>query len=375
MPEEKNIEEEINLRDYINIIIKRKKIILILFIASIVITALLSFLQPKVFQASVSIMITPSWIQTNISPTQIYLDSEKLAATAGNIAPKPAFSLSTHKLLLKSNAVLERVINRLRLTNKDGKKLMLDDIIDKLNIKETKNTNILELQIKDTQPKQAMDLANAWAQEYIVFSQELILGEIKGTREFITDQFEIARKNLIEAEEKVKDFKEGYSLDLMRAELEIKKSKINEFKKELIEAALKTKMDNLTAETDINALKHRLEYLEKAISSTELEANELGKNINQREFDLIQLERQVEIYKKTYDNLFQKIEEVRLVKAAQLGEVRILSSAIEPKLPIGPNMSQNVAISGIIGLITGMFLAFFQEFWEKEKERQGTKKA
>lgn len=93
----------------------------------------------------------------------------------------------------------------------------------------------------------------------------------------------------------------------------------------------------------------------------------MGRTINQKEFELLQLNRQVEIYKRTYDNLSQKIEEARIVKAAQLGEVKIISPAIESRYPIGSKKRQNVAIAGVVGLMLGIFIAFFQEFWQKSK--------
>jgi len=43
--------EEIDLRDYINIIIKRKKLILIVFFVSVIVTAVVSFLMPQIYQS------------------------------------------------------------------------------------------------------------------------------------------------------------------------------------------------------------------------------------------------------------------------------------------------------------------------------------
>ena len=94
----------------------------------------------------------------------------------------------------------------------------------------------------------------------------------------------------------------------------------------------------------------------------------MEKTINQREFELTQLTRQVDIYKRTYDSLSAKIEEARIVKAIQLGEVKIVSPAIEPKHPIRPKKKQNVFISGIVGLMAGIFLAFFMEYWQFPKK-------
>ena len=74
--------------------------------------------------------------------------------------------------------------------------------------------------------------------------------------------------------------------------------------------------------------------------------------------------RDVEIHKKTYDKLSTDVEEARFAKAIQLGEVKVVSYAVQPKHAIKPKIGQNLVISGFLGLIMGIFIAFFQTFWE-----------
>ncbi|MCM8797202.1 MAG: hypothetical protein NC923_04915 [Candidatus Omnitrophica bacterium] len=76
------------------------------------------------------------------------------------------------------------------------------------------------------------------------------------------------------------------------------------------------------------------------------EIDSLERNINQRQFELMQLNRQVEIYKRTYDNLSTKIEDARIAKAAQLGEVRIVSLAFAPQYPVRPNKKKISLLPG-----------------------------
>jgi len=434
--QQSQLEDEINLRDYINVIIKRKKLILAIFLVSVITTAIVSIMMPKVYQATAFIMIVPSKIQTALSPTPpVSFDVQQKTGTGEYLGQGLAISLPTHKALLKSNVVLERIIDRLKLTDAAGKTLTPDDLFKRLNIKETKETNILQLEAEGNNPKKAQELANAWTQEYITYSQEFISGDVKGTGDFITDQFAIAKQNLTQAEEKVKDFKDKYKIDLMQAELDIKKGELNNYKKELmeLEMTLKTKGDNLAelkkeilkqdkfiivskaitddalwqnedkektsvdldkkklrseevnpiyrdletrkvnTEIEINTTKPRLEYFKKSVGLIEAEINDSEKIINQREFELTQLNRQVDIYKRTYDNLSNKTEEARIAKAAQLGEVKLVSPANEPKYPIKPNKRNEVAISGIISLMFGIFLAFFMEYWEKSKQTETSK--
>jgi len=423
-------EDEIDLREYINVIIKRKKLILAIFLVAVVVSAIASFFQPKVYMATVSIMITPSKLQNALQPSTVLLDVGKKGSTGEYLTSQPSLSLNTHEVLLKSSLILERVIRKLNLKDSSGGVLSNEALSKKVKVKMPKETNLIELVVSDAKPQEAMEIANTWAREYVGYSQELILGEVKGAGDFVVDQFEIARKNLFNAEEKVNDFNKRYKLDLMKAELAIKKATLGGYSNELagMELGLKTKEDSLSElkkqiatqekfiivskaitddalwqvsskekssaginksglrseiinpiyqdletrivniEIEINTLRPRVEYLNKSIESVKSESRELENDIIQKEFDLTQLTREVDICKKTYNIFSDKIEEARIIKAAQLGEVKIVSPAIAPSYPAGQNKKQKVAIAGIVSLMLGVFLSFCMEFWQKGKK-------
>ncbi len=422
-------EKEVDLRDYIKVILKRKRIIFIIFFVAVITAAMVSFIMPRVYQSTASIMITPSRVLAPLS-AQISLGVERAMTTGEYITPAPTISIPTHEVLLKATPVLERIIYKLGLTDELGKPLTVDSLSGRLDVKEVTGTNILQLKVEDNDSKIAREVANAWAQEYIQYSQELILGAVRGTGDFITEQFEIARKSLIQAEERIKEFKNKYKLDLMRAELNIKKAKLKREKEELLNLViiLKAKEDSLrelkrgiegeekfiivskaitddalwqrmgegkglgdlaekrlrsevinplyqdlrhrivNTQIELNTLRIRLEHLEKSVESTAKEIDELRKTVHQKEFELLQLTRQAEIYKRTYGDLSNRVEEARIAKAVELGEVKIVSPAIEPEDPIRPEKIRIVATSGALGLMLGTFLAFFMEFWQSSKK-------
>jgi len=394
-------DDEINLMDYIKVIIKRKKIILGIFVVCVAAAVVISLLMPKVYQSAALIMVTDQELKD---------------------------SLSTQKALLKSNAVLERVGNRLNLTDSSGGRFNPNDISGKLNVKEVKKTNILRLEAKDSNPETAKELANAWADEYIKYSREIISGKVKNSGDFITSQFEIAKRNLSRAEGKVRDFKDKHRMNLMLAELEIKKGGLNSRREELMDlvSSLKTKKDSLkelqkeiakqdkfiivskaitddalwqkeggennlgdfnkkklrseeinpiyqnletrivNTNIELNTLEPKVEYLKKSIASLEKEINELEKTINQNQFELTWLKRQVGIYKITYDNLSAEIENARVARITVLGNVKEISPAVKSKSPVEPKKRRMVTISAVLGLMLGVFIAFFVEFWQNK---------
>lgn len=407
-------EQLISLRDYLNVIIKRKKIILTIFFVSVISAAVISSLEPKVYRATTLIMITAYNLPTVLSTTTI---SEEIIS----------LTIPTHVELLKSSVVLQRIIERIALHNSLYKNLTPDEIYGKLNVSGIKETTTLQLKAEDRNPKTAKELVNTWAEEYVKYIREFISELAKGTDDFITYQFNITKQNLIQAEEAIKELKGKYKLDLMRAELDIKMKKLNNYKSEIIDlkSSLKTNEDNLlnlkneiakqdkfiivskaitddalwqkvsrskdtsnlekiklrseevnpiyqnleirivNTEIEINTLKPRQEYLNALIVSIEKEVSELEKDIEQKEFELTQLSRNIQIFKRTYDNLAIWLEKVRIAKVLQFGEAKIISYAFEPKYPIKPQ-KRNITIAAIASLAFAMFLAFFMEFWKPQ---------
>ncbi|MCL0086613.1 Wzz/FepE/Etk N-terminal domain-containing protein [Thermodesulfovibrionales bacterium] len=579
MSEQEYVEDEINLRDYIKVILKRKKLILTVFLVAVITTTVVSLLLPRVYEATTSIMIMPSRLPTALSPTQISLDvldveGERAMVPGRQVIPRPAIAIPTHGVLLKSNTVLERIIDRLKLTDQAGKRLTPGDLKEQLNVEEIRDTNILRLEVERSNPRIAKEIANAWAEEYLKYSHELISGEVEGMGDFIVSQFEIARENLIQSEKAVKDFDIKEGISLMRIKLREKQSeldsnyanvhklefqlaertrflqKINEnitamtkdgvwlgsfspksfprehfmdknlsasqrsLRQETLEAKfdleeaqekynnfvndsgiellrqrvvnkrknllndkstlaevrrlsetteanlksggtldrlrrmrgpisqdlidstvweilsleerynffksrqqfleskiereevglralektlfeyeneLKTLSENLnrakanynfylkkfksfesaknSTKLEIAAIEFQLSLLKKFVERLEEEVKTLKKEINRKEIELTQLTRQEIIYQRTFDNLAIRLEEARIAKAMELGEVRIVSPAIEPESPIRPKKKLNVAISGVLGLMFGVFIAFSREFLEKNKTK------
>jgi len=82
---------------------------------------------------------------------------------------------------------------------------------------------------------------------------------------------------------------------------------------------------------------------------------------------LTKLNRQFEICKRAYENLSSRVEKARIAKAMELGEVKVVSTAFEPRNPVKPRKKRIVAAAGTSSLMLGIFMAFFLESWQKGK--------
>lgn len=568
--------DEINLRAYVQVIIKRKKLIVGMFLIAVIAAVIVSLLLPKVYEASASIMVIPSRTRAALSATRGFLDPET-TEKGDYVEQKPAISVPAHRILLKSNDVLERVMKKLASAGKLDKDLELDDLSEKLKIakkpKKGEETSIFRLMVEDNDPALARDIANIWADEYAQYSLELITGDVTKAGKFVEAQFELFKGNLVAAEQAVKDFDSKERLSLMEiqlkennTQLESHYAKVHKFEfalkekqnqlkkieddivamakdgtwigsfnvkkegeknfadetlslkqKALRQKALKAKLElenqrikrdgfvndskimllranvedkrkilvsdkarlaqikqldestraNLKSKTNLDMLKSlqgpiaenlpeltiweilsltkeynffetrrkallsKLEQQEKELKASEknlFEYNDTLKNlddnldraqdnydfyhsrfkalkgqrnsletkiseidfdlsyskkmvqklegqvkalkiaIDRKKLKLAELNRQLDICEKAYAIPASKIEEVRLAKTMELGEVKVVSAAFKPELPVSPNKKLIVAITGAAGLMLGVFVAFCLEFWKKDEK-------
>ncbi len=412
-------DDEFDLRNYVRVIIKRRKLILRTFLGFILCAVIVSFLMPKTYKATALILVAPSKIQTSLDASNLSLDRSGKT--------KDTLSLQTHEMLIKSDVVAQRVIDKMHLTYRNGRPFSAYDLLKEISVTQKDMTSVIELSVKDSDPVLAMNLANVWAREYTQYSQELISGEIKGVSDFVVDQFAIARKNLENVEAKLSAFRDEYKTDLMLAELNMKKSKLNTYKTGLLDAQVNVKIQEellkelksqiaaqnqfivtskaitddalwqqtvqkdrpediykkklqsesvnpiyqglekkiVDTETALGMNRFKVGYLQEEIDFMQKDIDGLEKIFNQKQLEYDQLVRELAIYKRTYDNLSLKIEEARIAKAAQLGEVRLVSPAEQPQHPESPKKLKNIMVAGIIGLMVGLFVVFFREWFSR----------
>lgn len=84
------------------------------------------------------------------------------------------------------------------------------------------------------------------------------------------------------------------------------------------------------------------------------------KTLPNTEQDLLRLTRDVKVNSELYLNLLTSSQQLRLVKEGKVGNVRVVDAPVVPEESIKPKRLQVLAISGVLGLLLGMGLAFLR---------------
>ena len=146
------MEEEIELRQYLEVLRKRWVIVVVLPLIAALTSGVVSFFVIKpVFQASTTLIVGKKASESGQAAVQM-LDNSVLQANL-QLA-------KTYATIAQSRTVEQNVINYLNLPMTIGE---LDSLI---SINPVKTTEILEIQVSNTNPELAAAIANTMAQEF-----------------------------------------------------------------------------------------------------------------------------------------------------------------------------------------------------------------
>jgi len=135
-------EEEINLREYLNVLLKRKGIIILIFLIAVITAALVSyFALSPVYQSS---MVFSVALIDNRPPTTIIAQAEN------NV---PVIKINEALEVINSNFILDEIIKRSDLN------ISSDQLRTRIEVENLKGTNFIKVSAEADSPEKAKELA------------------------------------------------------------------------------------------------------------------------------------------------------------------------------------------------------------------------
>jgi uncharacterized protein involved in exopolysaccharide biosynthesis len=313
-------EEEIDLREYINVLLKRKGIIILIFLIAVITAALVSFFYLKpVYEASTILMISKPKYQVELEPkiqTQF----------------TPEVSLATYESLIKDREIEEEVIEKLNL-EQPPYELTPDKLQKMITIESLKNTNLIKMNLQAGEPKLAKDIANVWAGLFVEKNKNLNLQESKEAQGFIEEQLKISDQNLSKIEEEIREFNETNNIDAMDKEITEKLNKIMEDESRLADVKITIKKEEASIERIFQQL------LQKRVECYQSKKADLELSIFKEKTNLFQIQKQLEeqdkiisLSKSIVEDQFYKqlIEKISESDSIALNELKLDNEELNP---------------------------------------------
>ncbi|MFC1658652.1 GumC family protein [Candidatus Omnitrophota bacterium] len=324
---------ELSLRDYLRIFRKRKAVIILTFFAVIIGSIAYLSRQPVFYKAS-------STVKIEERKTIAGLLTEWISYT-------PADIMESQANIIIGYPIMQKVAMRMELIDGDSSVTDVNTAVGRVQSSiETETiprTNIIRITATADTAAEAMLLANSVAEVYV---QENLLDKTKQARharQFIEEQLSSLEDRLKETEEQLKDFGD-----------EVRNIKLAEpIQEKLVELEFQ-RGELLQKYTQ----KHpRVMQLNEQIKGLEAQI----KGFSGQELEYSRLSREVEVNKKLYAMLKEKLEEARISEAEKVADVAIVDPAVMPRAPVGANQNIIILVGGIMGLMLGVALAFVRE--------------
>ncbi|WP_442763328.1 polysaccharide biosynthesis tyrosine autokinase [Malikia spinosa] len=222
-----------------------------------------------------------------------------------------------------------------------------------------KQSGVLRSSLQGADPEQISRILNEVGTLYVRQNVERKAAEAEKSIAFLNSQLPDLRKQLEASEGKFNQFRSQQGTFNLDSEAQAMLTQGVELKVKLLEAQQKRKEleTRFTAQhPSVQALDNQIQALQREIGGLDGKA----KSFPSTQQDLLRLTRDVKVNNELYTNLLNSFQQLRLVKEGKVGNVRIVDTAVAPEQKVKPQRGLLLALSGVLGLLAGLGLAFLR---------------
>lgn len=434
-------EKTIELKEVFKVISKRYRLIKYVFLAIVLLVALVSFVIPPTYEAETTLRIKQAK----------GLGSSLLAELPLGSPVNTKQQMATYAEILKSRTVVQSVIDATQTAKAEPP--VYEDFIKLITTQPVKDTEILKVKVQAKSPEEAQQIANLLVDTFLDRMTSLVRAEQTTVREFIGGRLQESKQELERAETALERYKRDQMIVAPSEETRAMVDRLSAVKSLAAENAvsLATSQAKLTslqqqlsnqkpgfiaenlliqqhkgklAELEVEIVQLKQNYTDKhpkiialkaAIAETKAKLSaEIAKVVNAeapsmnpvhqgllqakmqteaevaaamaqratisaimdqgeqelmklpgKEQGLAKLMRDAFIAQEIFSMLAKRHEEARISEVMQPTDVQVIDTAIAPEIPIKPRKALNVVIAAVLGLFTGIALAFYSEYMNR----------
>ncbi len=319
-------DHEIDLREYIEIAVKRKKIVFGVLFTAVFFAAVWSVLSPRIYE--ISVVLGP--------PIMLAADG----------AVKDLDSTMNMKAKIESGAFNTKIISELNIPEKELK----------FDVSQLRDTKVIKVSLRWT--TEQADIGKKTLAKLVEALNLQYADYIKNWLSRVENQIQVALSQIGRKENEIKGKSEQLKIMTERERQysdDIREAKINSEKLAANRTALferKENKDDVTALLYAATIQQNISYfaqLQDELSKARIEKEKITNGIADLKNGINE------------DRI--GIENLRL----SLGDMRNIEVIQEPLVslrPIGPKKAQNILIAAMAGLIVGLCSALFIEHWK-----------
>jgi len=353
--------EELSLQELLDVLDKRKWLILIITLACAAGALGWSMLQKPVYQTMTTMLLEKE------APRVVALN-EVYQAQTSDIS-----EYETQIRIISSISTAEKVLSKLEEqgnyhlseSNQD-RNLSALYLSRSVKVTQVPGSRLIKITHENINPEDAAQVCNLYVETYIEQNMELKTKASKFAISWLQEQSDIQREKLRQSELSLQQYiDENKITDIPSIEHEnqllatLRSTELG-IKSELMSSSLKYKDKH----PKMIELSTRLETIQKQIA----EETDKVLKMNQVSMQYNILKREVESNRGIYNTLIGRLKETMLSDELMLSNIKVLDPAIVPHKPVKPKKRLNTTVGFIAGLLLGIGLAFAIELFEDRVE-------
>ncbi|MFH1799228.1 MAG: polysaccharide biosynthesis tyrosine autokinase [Candidatus Omnitrophota bacterium] len=351
---------EIHLEEYLPVILRRRRLILTFFTVVVTLVGIGTLTMKPVYESKSTIQIEKSGPRV----TSIQEVAPQGGASESYGGSRDYYYETQYKLLL-SPTLLKRVIDALGLYSDQESKRKIQDPVKELRkfvrVKPIRNSQLVEIAVRDTDPKQAAKITTELVDEYVRLNFDRNIKTTGAAAEWLTKKIDEQRRQLVEAEQALQKYREANKIEVLpqvrlggeQAAEDVK----TEFAK--AQALLDSYTERYTEEhPKMIELRSQILSLKNKIQGME------GVDAGNKTSEYRALEREVDTSQRMYDVLLARLREVDVTSTINISNITVIDRAEVPLKPVKPRVLLNMLLAVVFGLFGGVGLAFFIDYMD-----------
>lgn len=408
-----NEEVTIDLKEYLRVLGKWKWLIALVTMLAVVTSGILSwFVLPPVYQAKAVIQV----IRGEQRPAATR-EAQTLEDVVGTLSRLPQMTINTYVSQLKNQVVFQRVISRLEL---DEELYTPAGVAGMVAARAVRDTNLIEVEVNNTEPQLAAGLANAISDEFMTFINENNQQQLSKSMELLTGQMESTDQELAAAVEALRNFDaQPRGVEYLAKQMERRLADLSDYRSQQVstevtlqqELAGKSRLaerlavtpavitvttretvpqegdgsgqedaatqvveqpnpayDQFTRELAareirIAELQARAAAMVTLVADLEKEIADLQAESAGKRAERARLQASEDRLEDTYSILADNITRTQVIRSINIGDasLMVVSRAVIPTDPIRPRKMLNLAVAFVLGLMGSVLLVFLLE--------------
>ena len=362
-------EEEINLLELVQVVVRRKSLILKACLAAGILSVCYSLTLENVYTAH-SKLLPPQKESGGLGA--LLNQAGGLGGLAGLAAGGLGGSSELYLGILKSRSVADAVIARLDL-QKEFKTKNIDDTrkaLERVVRSQSGKDGIITVSADSKDPVKAARLANTFVDELSRRSVQLNLSKAGSERIFLEKRLELVKQDLKNAEVEMKSFQERYKTIKADSQATVAIEGIAKLQAEIVakEVLLARLRNSMTDEnSEVKALQAVIARLKSQLGvmtgsgGTDNIIPPTG-NVPALGVEYVRKLRELKIQEAIYEQLTKQFEMAKLSEAKDSSSLQVLDEAVPPVRKSKPKRTLIVLIATGGAFFLSLIAVFFQEY-------------